>query len=255
LAVVEAGVLGDGGGGERMVAGDDDCLHAGLGERSHRLARARAEGVVEGSEADQLQALLGLPGSCRHGLGRAGGEGEDAQAFAGELVGARLRKGVRGACGDREDGFRRPLGRYLQALSVAPDAAHALALRVEGEEHHLFACPGDAVAGGGQFELERVADACVRVGRRRLAGERELEQLAARPLDAGEFESVLGQRARLVGDHIGDRAQRLRGGQVADQGALAGEPVAADGEQDADQDGQLLGDGGESERQPGQQSV
>ena len=65
-------------------------------------------------------------------------------------------------------------------------------------------------------------------------------------------EPVLGQRAGLVRDDQVDRAEDLLGVQPTDEDRAAEQPIGTQAEDDREQDGRFLRDGGDRGRDAGQ---
>ena len=185
------------------------------------------------------------------------GEPDHPQPAGGELGG--LCFGAAAAIGwQRAAGQYRLSGtghRQQQAVAGAPGAAGQPAGRVERERGDLLAGLADSLGrrGGGQLGLDRLAG--LPGPARRLAGQRGGQYDVPVAVDPGQLEPVAGQGTGLVGDHDGDRAERLPGAQPAQQRAAAGQLAAVHREQHGDQDRQLLRDGSEGDRQPVQQHL
>ena len=241
---------GDGRRRARMVAGDDDRAHAGGRELGEGPGNAVAQRVAERDQAEVRQVALRVLDARGQALRPPLGHRDHPQAVVGQLR-DRPQDALALAVGQRAD-LEHGLGRTLEddahAVRAIPDGALALALRVEGI----------ALRAAGPVRPGRLRQGAVHgvLGRRAaVRGECGVDEAVGVAVDAVEAQVVLGQRAGLVGHQHGDRADRLRGAEPAQEHALLGEAEPADGDERRDEDRQLLGDRRERERQSVEQHL
>ena len=156
------------------------------------------------------------------------------------------------------DSLHGPLGGDHQAARVVlPDVGHDLRPAVEGiVPHHL---PPRVGGPGGHPVLPGVLqqDLLQRVGGVHLAGEDdgfpETSAVLVEVLRHGQL--PLGEGPRLVGADHRRGSQRLHSHHPPHQGLLAGEPRDAQREVEGEDDGELLGNGGDGKAHGGEEGL
>ena len=261
----DADLLGDGRGGDHVVAGDHHRPDAGGNTFCHSLLGLLPRGVHHGDEAQEEEVVLVLQGDL-HGLHPAAGEGQHPEALLGEglvdplnllpLSGAQegaVQEHVHGALGHEhvppgelvEGGHELPVGvkgELPQPGPVLPDVqlveAEVLPQPDQGGLGGVADLPllvhGGVAAQQGRPE-EGFLDGVLEV---RLGG----GDHPAAHIELADGHLVLGEGARLVRADDGHGPQPLHRLELADDGVLLGHLPGAEGQHDGDDGAQRLRD-------------